>query len=127
MKKLRSKLNLTDKLEQEALIKDLQQSDKESKKKLSNEQLLSTISVLDLSVDKYDKFRALTGPEIVSHYNTVMKYRDSVVLPQIQTIVVLLLCTKWFIILGNDYYSTWQIRQMFFVTLVKKTDIRFSS
>ena len=41
--------------------------------------------MLDLSVDKYDKFRALTGPEIVSHYNTVMKYRDSVVLPQIQT------------------------------------------
>ena len=32
VKKLRSKLNLSDKLEQEALIKDLQQSDKESKK-----------------------------------------------------------------------------------------------
>ena len=84
VKKLRSKLNFDDKLEGAAVIKELQKSDTEPKKKLSNEQLLSTIAVLDLSVDKYDKFRALTGKENVSHYNTVVKYRDSI-LPNVQT------------------------------------------
>ena len=86
LQNFRSKLAHCDKAEKCALLDVLKKDCSGQEGKYSHEQLLRNIAVLDLSVDKYEKFRALTGADKVAHYNTILKYRNSV-LPQIQTTV----------------------------------------
>ena len=52
-----------------------QNCEKVEVEKYSYEQLLVYLSVMDMSVDKYNKFRILVGTEKVAHYNSVYTNR----------------------------------------------------
>ena len=65
-----------------AFLQDMQSQEVEKDdEKFSAEDLLCFLSVMDLSVEKYENFRALIGPDKVLSYRSLSKYRDTVLPP----------------------------------------------